>query len=369
MNILYLMFHGFSESSGISKKVKYQIDALKTCGATVRLCYLDDNQGHQRQMIDDEILKDYGISLKGKLRRLTDYSALYHYIEKNKIDLLYVRSLHNASPFLTSFFRKLKKRGVKVLLEIPTYPYDEEYKGTVLEMRFRLLIDKCFRKSMAKQLYRILTYSDHKRIWNVPTINISNGIDFNAVRIKKEHSRVPNTLNLIGVAEIHSWHGFDRLIWGLVEYYKTPQEVKVYFDLIGEYGPFTEAYQKIVDEYNLQPYVRMHGCQYGEALDEYFDNADMGVASLARHRSGITKIKTLKSREYAARGIPFIYSEIDDDFEQMPFIKKIPPNEDPVDIQSLIDFYNSVKLSPDQIRDSIKHLSWENQMRKMLSLI
>ncbi len=37
----------------------------------------------------------------------------------------------------------------------------------------------------------------------------------------------------------------------------------------------------------------------------------------------IFKIKTLKNREYAARGIPFIYSEIDDDFENMPYIIKV----------------------------------------------
>ncbi len=35
----------------------------------------------------------------------------------------------------------------------------------------------------------------------------------------------------------------------------------------------------------------------------------MGIASLGRHRNGITRIKTLKNREYAARGIPFVYSE------------------------------------------------------------
>ncbi|MEG2480028.1 MAG: hypothetical protein RSA50_07120, partial [Mucinivorans sp.] len=43
--------------------------------------------------------------------------------------------------------------------------------------------------------------------------------------------------------------------------------------------------------------------------DDLFEQADIAIGSLARHRSGITTIKTLKNREYAARGIPFIYSE------------------------------------------------------------
>ena len=62
--------------------------------------------------------------------------------------------------------------------------------------------------------------------------------------------------------------------------------------------------------------------RHGEELDELFEQADMGIGSLARHRSGITHIKTLKNREYAARGLPFIYSEMDSDFEGKPYILK-----------------------------------------------
>ena len=60
----------------------------------------------------------------------------------------------------------------------------------------------------------------------------------------------------------------------------------------------------------------------GKELDELFDLADFAIGSLARHRSHIDKIKTLKNREYAARGIPFIYSETDEDFDRMPSISQ-----------------------------------------------
>ena len=36
-------------------------------------------------------------------------------------------------------------------------------------------------------------------------------------------------------------------------------------------------------------------------------------------RQGIYNIKTLKNREYAARGFGFVYSETDDDFDRMPY--------------------------------------------------
>ena len=95
--------------------------------------------------------------------------------------------------------------------------------------------------------------------------------------------------------------------------------------------------------------------------------ADFAIGSLARHRSGIDKIKTLKNREYAARGISFAYSETDEDFDKMPYILKVPANESPIDIHRLIRFYMELDLSPRKIRDSIKNLSWKEQMMKVIN--
>ena len=41
MKILFLIFHGFDEANGISKKIRYQVKALRECGADVRVCYYD----------------------------------------------------------------------------------------------------------------------------------------------------------------------------------------------------------------------------------------------------------------------------------------------------------------------------------------
>ena len=113
--------------------------------------------------------------------------------------------------------------------------------------------------------------------------------------------------------------------------------------------------------------VILHGKLFGKELDDVFDRAAIGIGSLARHRSGITNIKTLKNREYAARGIPFVYSEIDDDFEKMPYILKVPANEQPVNIESILNFYRSKEWDPIEIRESVAHLSWKSQMRKVFS--
>ena len=89
------------------------------------------------------------------------------------------------------------------------------------------------------------------------------------------------------------------------------------------------------------------------------------IGSLARHRSGITNIKTLKNREYAARGIPFVYSEMDEDFEQMPYIIKALADESPVDINQILDFITQNDFKAENIRTSINHLTWKEQMKKV----
>lgn len=121
----------------------------------------------------------------------------------------------------------------------------------------------------------------------------------------------------------------------------------------------------LIQEYGLTPYVILHGTKYGEELNEIFNHADFAIGSLGRHRSGIYNIKTLKNREYAARGFSFIYSETDNDFDLMPYILKVPADESPINISSIINFCHSKTILPQEIRNSIKHLSWREQMKKV----
>ena len=104
-------------------------------------------------------------------------------------------------------------------------------------------------------------------------------------------------------------------------------------------------------------------------MDTIFDFCDFGVGSLGRHRVGIDRIKTLKNREYAARGIPFIYSETDSDFDDKPYVLKVPADDSPIDIYRIINFYRQSPYSPQQIRNSIEDLSWKNQMMKVIKTI
>ena len=170
-----------------------------------------------------------------------------------------MRSFHNANPFILQLVRKLKQAGAKVVMEIPTYPYDQEY--VAWSMKFSLAIDRCFRHRLTKELDGIVTFSNAENIFGGKTIRISNGIDFEAIPIKRTQNDTSHELHLIGVAEVHYWHGFDRLIRGLAEYYRTNPEYKVYFHIVGPLSGIREQEEILpaIRDNHLEPYVILHG--------------------------------------------------------------------------------------------------------------
>lgn len=370
MKALFLIFHGFDKANGISKKIHYQVKALKECGVDVRLCYYDITaNGDRRWMVDDEVIADLGKGATAKIWKRIHFSPITAYALREGIELVYIRSFHNANPFTLRLVKRLKYNGAKVVMEIPTFPYDQEY--ITRSKKFNLAIDRCFRHQLAKSLDGIVTFSNAKKIFGGRTIRISNGIDFEAISMKCKINNTSQELHLIGVAEVHYWHGFDRVVKGLAEYYRTNPEYKVYFHIVGPmFGQRErEDILPVIHENHLEPYVLLHGPLDGEKLDAQFEEADFAIGSLGRHRSGITHIKTLKNREYAARGFAFAYSETDEDFDTKAYVWKVTADESPVDILKLIDFYHSQKMTPAEIRESVRSLSWKVQMQKVIEAV
>lgn len=375
MKILFLVYHGFSEVSGISKKIHYQVKGLRENGYEVHLCYYDfDANGHRCRYVDDKVIKDYGIGKLAGFRQRIDFNCIYDYCKDNGIQFVYARCFQNASPFLIRFFKKLKKLGIKAVTEIPTYPYDQEFVGFPFMTRMNLKVDQLFRHSLYKQMNAVVTFSDSDTIFGQRTIRISNGVDMDSIPLHNFQPSEDGSIHLIGVAEVHYWHGFDRLIAGLGEYYRnSPNPRDIYFHIVGGVWKsemydsiHAPGFSELMDKYGIRDRVIFHDQLFGEDLNKVFNQCCFAIGSLARHRSGITYIKTLKNREYATRGIPFIYSEIDSDFEDKPYIIKALPDESPIDIQQIVDFNESHTFDPQEIRKTVEHLSWKIQMKQVI---
>ena len=390
MIILFLVYHGFSEHSGISKKIHYQVKGLRENGHDVRLCYYAQSpNGHWCRFVDDDVIQDYGKGAIAGLRQRISYDCIYDYCIREKIEFVYARCFMNATPFLIRFFKKLRKAGIHSVTEIPTYPYDQEFIGYSRQERLKLRIDQLFRHRLYQQMDALVTFSDAERIFGQRTIRISNGVDFDSIPLHHPPLNLERAggeaLHLIGVAEVHDWHGFDRVMTGIGEYYSqnqtalaTPHSLRensnkpdVFFHVVGGVHPsqMANCFQPIIEKYYLQDRVIFHGQLFGDELTKVFNQCQFAIGSLGRHRSGITVIKTLKNREYATRGIPFIYSEQDSDFDHQPYVLKAPADESPIDIEQIIEFMAHFTMKPEDIRHTVDHLSWQLQMNRVIGAV
>lgn len=370
MKGLFLVFHGFSPHSGITKKIYAQCDALRRAGADVRLCHTRITpDGRQQRMIDDQVVEDFGRGAWAKAAKRLRYGAVTEYIRREGIDFLYVRHDHNANPVLCRWYDRLRQLGVRILVEIPTWPYDAEFARSPRSRKLKLQVDRLFRRGMARRIDRFVTFSDARTIFGRPTLPISNGIDFGSIPLHRGGHDTAREVRLLGVANLHFWHGYDRVIEGLARYYAAAPVRRVFFDIAGD-GPAAAEYAEAIRRHGLEAVVRLCGPLSGRTLDEAFDRADMGIASLGRHRNGIERIKTLKNREYAARGIPFVYSETDADFDAMPYVMKAPADDTPLDVDALLHFLDGVVLTPAQIRATVEGtLSWDIQMARVVDCL
>ena len=395
MRILFLVYHGFSDYSGISKKIHYQVKGLREGGHDVRLCYYDfDSRGHRCRFVDGTLLQDCGKGLLAAVRQRVDYRKVYDYCVDEGIELVYARCFQNASPWLTRLFRRLKTAGIHAVTEIPTYPYDDEFRTLHWTMRLGLKVDQLFRNSLYREMDAVVTFSDADVIFGQRTIRISNGVDFDSIPLHNYHpsgakSQVqgPNSsllgggregagseLHLIGVAEVHPWHAFDRVMTGIGEYYAAgggAARRDVVFHVVGgvHENHMNNCFRPIIERYGLHDRIVFHGQLFGDALTDVFNQCRFAIGSLGRHRSGITAIKTLKNREYATRGIPFVYSEQDSDFDGQPYVVKAPADESPLDIGKIIDFCDRFTMSPAEIRKTVEHLAWSIQMQRVIDAV
>lgn len=362
-NLLFIATQPFESNNGVTMKILAQIEALEKVVNKVDLLYI--KKGECAYYLNDNIFFDFK-----KVRSLYFSSSFYdcviNYIKKSHIDILYVRYFFNSCFPFNKFLRQCKRNGCKVIVELPTYPYDSEvlhsWKDKVL---FNL--ERYFRRYLYKGVDRIVTYTALDKIYDIKTIKISNA----PASIPPLHKiRKSNDFVMIAVANFYFWHGYDRLIKGLANYIHKSNKENIHLYMVGKGNPDVEKeLHAIVRENNLENYVSFTGGMSGTNLDCLFDKSDFAIGCLGCHRKHVTEVKSLKNVEYAMRGIPFVYSEINPDFEGKDYVLKVPADDTDIEIDSIISFYRNLIITPEQIRKTVSDLTWDNQMLKVLQEI
>ena len=365
---VYTRTEDMLEVSGEAKKILMQIDALKNNGVDAKIIY------HNRVSKVNKILVRIPFySIYGKpFRKLIERE-----INAESYDAVYFRKYVIDSSFLHLIkFLRSRHPSIKILLEIPTFPYDLEWSSLIDQPL--LIKEKIYRKRLNKYIDRIITFSDDVSIFGVKTIQTSNGIDLNKIKRRNLDYIENDNINLLGVACVEKWHGYDRLIQGIHNYYQDKRKDKrnIIFHIVGD-GFEIPMLKRMVKSLSLDDHVVFYGSLYGQALDEKFNSCAIGVGSLGMRRIGLTKGYTLKLREYTARGIPFIYAYDDILIERSinDFYIKYPNNDSPIDMDKLISFYDHMQsIGFDEVATKMrtaasKYLTWETQMRSIADYI
>lgn len=337
-----------AKENGICKKIITEIKFFEQCGYQVDYSYIKNG--------DTFVFQD------GKERRVQKYNAIWNkyfanrslakYITKKDYDYVYCRYACSDGAFL-KFLKNSKRVTQKILVEIPTYPYDMEL-GKSIKDRVFLLIDKIYRRNLKKYVDRFVTYSLDKEIFGQKTINVVNGIDFSTVQIN-EYKGSADEINMIVVANLADWHGYDRMLNGLGKYYENGGKRKIHFYIVGD-GQVVKDYEKIIQKYNLQNRVTLCGSLFGDELEKVYSKCNVAVECLGIHRKGISLSSSLKSREYAAKGLPMITSANIDVFDEnkYPYILKCREDESDINICQVIEFFDNVYRDNKDIMKDIR---------------
>jgi hypothetical protein len=104
------------------------------------------------------------------------------------------------------------------------------------------------------------------------------------------------------------------------------------------------------------------------------NHVDIGVGTLGLHRIGLKRGSTLKTKEYCARGIPFIYGYEEKQLtENDDYDMRIPSDDSPVDFVKCIEFaersMRNKEVSQRMRIDARSKFDWSVQMKPILQYL
>lgn len=335
---LYLMNELRNDTEiGVARKISYQIRFFEENNIHMDMY----NPFINRNRLVDKIERRLPFQLSSPERETIEFATSY--------DFIYIRNpkLMDGSLFL--LLKRLKKRNpsIIILVEVPTFPYEHEMKDLRNIAKLPLIYnDKNIRKKFNCCVDRVVTYSNDSIIWGVPTIKISNAINYRESCRKKIMCELKDsTIEIIACAQLCFWHGYDRAIKGLSDYYKRKEQdrIRILLHIVGN-GDELKNYKAIVSENHLEEWVIFHGSLHGDALDQIYDRCVIGLDSMGRHRSGVYYNSSLKSKEYLARGLMVISgvsTELDYD-ESFKYYMRIPADDSNLDFTVVVEWFNNL---------------------------
>lgn len=362
IKILYLsILPVLNDNIGVLKKIKEQTEGMKSDSIAIEVLVLfkEESTSFKKNELPDYFTAvKYPYSGWKKVFQLfnlwkiiADFSGIKDY------DIIYFRN-PGSSFFLYRFLKKFNK---KVILEHNTKELDE------IRLRSKSLVSIKVWKEIffAKKAYKYALgnvgkatefsiHQEYKVGYKLNLKTITNGVFVKDI-VSRKANRESNkeTINLIFVGNISIWHGLERLLLGIKN---CKSSFRYSLFLVGKEQSFLDLLNKLELTELLNAKIFLTGFKTGEELDDLFNNADCAIGSLGLHRINILSGVPLKHREYLSRGLPFIYSGMDEDIDDSisKYLFNIEANESPVDFLKLLDFIKDLNKREENITQILK---------------
>lgn len=363
MNICHISFVPVSYL-GVKKKIDAQVRAFEEQGNKVSY-YRYEKDGFYCNDIRISKLCTPNKYIR-KLYELLIFPRILG-LMKNNNDCAYVRYMR-ISPWFYFFLIFLKRKVKKLVVEIPSYPYDKEY------LRFDLIgfSDRFFRTRLKGIVDLFIYYGKEvSKIFDIDCLKIENGIckKDNPLINREDKSFNNNCLHLIAVANFAHWHGYDRLLYSLSKEKDDGHHEKWRLHLVGS-GYEINKLKNLTYQLGLDNIVTFHGPKWGTELDSLYNSMHIAICSLGLYRIGQDRLSPLKPAEYVARGLPIVLANNDERFKEEDFVFRCPNDDSIVNLNSIYEWYCNMTISKESIRDyAIRNLTWDKQVIRIINKI
>lgn len=373
----YLFFYSNmtidNDSIGITKKIKSQIQAFENLGYQVYYsCYYKKGVRimHQSDIVFEKKYSIVSPKLNRYLKRMVLLKASILFIKQNevKFSIAYIR-FHFFDRLFCKLLSTCKQLNMRTIVEAHSYPY--RLRKTSIIKKLVYLRDYMFEFIGKKDIDVVLAITGQKEdVWGRPTLQMDNCINIQQYPLKSR-SGFNSKCNMIFVAHEIPCHGIDILLLSMYKYFKNNgDKCRFHLNLVGNMLPSTKEYIK---KYKLEEFVTLHGVKVGKELDELFEHNDIGIGVLAPHRVNSKLGTGLKTKEYMARGIPFIISGNCIKYENdSRFCLMLPYGSEHIDLDLVYKFYDENVVKHDyreMMRNKIKDYTWESQYKELFNSI
>ena len=135
---------------------------------------------------------------------------------------------------------------------------------------------------MKRYIDRLIVIGNYNIIDGIKTIPMINGVDMEL--ISPIHPTLEDgAIHIMAIAKIEWWHGYDRFLKGMAQYYQSGGQRGIVLHLVGT-GEAHASLVAMVKGLGLESCVIIHGYKVGKELDEIYNRCHLGLISLAMPR-------------------------------------------------------------------------------------